>query len=200
MPSIRNVLGDDSQLYENIIKKVNFNLRCCIPGVIQQYDPKTNTASIQPAIREEIVNEDNTVQYMKLPILVNVPIIFPSCSIGSIKMLLKRGDECLVLFSDLSIDNFWKYANVQNPIEVRRHDLSDGIAIPCVLSQPNTKPFNGTGMEITSEDSKISITKDGITFSDKNGTITLEQMIKLLSHVHQDSTGKLTSQPIYWGE
>ena len=200
MPSIRNVLGDDSQLYENIIKKVNFNLRCCIPGVIQQYDPKTNTASIQPAIREEIVNEDNTVQYMNLPILVNVPIIFPSCSIGSIKMLLKRGDECLVLFSDLSIDNFWKYANVQNPIEVRRHDLSDGIAIPCVLSQPNTKPFNGTGMEITSEDSKISITKDGITFSDKNGTITLEQMIKLLSHVHQDSTGKLTSQPIYWGE
>ena len=106
MPSIRNVLGDDSQLYENIIKKVNFNLRCCIPGVIQQYDPKTNTASIQPAIREEIVNEDNTVQYMNLPILVNVPIIFPSCSIGSIKMLLKQGDECLVLFSDLSIDNF----------------------------------------------------------------------------------------------
>ena len=197
MPSIRNVLGDDSQLYENIIKKVNFNLRCCIPGVIQQYDPKTNTASIQPAIREEIVNEDNTVQYMNLPILVNVPIIFPSCSIGSIKMLLKQGDECLVLFSDLSIDNFWKYANVQNPIEVRRHDLSDGIAIPCVLSQPNTKPFNGTGIEITSGESKISITKDGITFSDKNGTITLEQMIKLLSHVHQDSTGKLTSQPIY---
>lgn len=197
MPSIRNVLGDDSQLYENIIKKVNFNLRCCIPGVIQQYDPKTNTASIQPAIREEIVNEDNTVQYMNLPILVNVPIIFPSCSIGSIKMLLKKGDECLVLFSDLSIDNFWKYANVQNPIEVRRHDLSDGIAIPCVLSQPNTKPFNGTGVEITSGESKISITKDGITFSDQNGTITLKQIIKLLSHVHQDSTGKLTSQPIY---
>lgn len=197
MPSIRNVLGDDSQLYENIIKKVNFNLRCCIPGVIQQYDPKTNTASIQPAIREEIVNEDNTVQYMNLPILVNVPIIFPSCSIGSIKMLLKQGDECLVLFSDLSIDNFWKYANVQNPIEVRRHDLSDGIAIPCVLSQPNTKPFNGTGVEITSGGSKISITNDGIKFSDQNGTITLEQIIRLLSHVHQDSTGKLTSQPIY---
>lgn len=197
MPSIRNVLGDDSQLYENIIKKVNFNLRCCIPGVIQQYDPKTNTASIQPAIREEIVNEDNTVQYMNLPILVNVPIIFPSCSIGSIKMLLKQGDECLVLFSDLSIDNFWKYANVQNPIEVRRHDLSDGIAIPCVLSQPNTKPFNGTGMEITSGGSKISITNNGITFTDQNGTITLEQIIRLLRHKHKDSMGGTTGLPEY---
>lgn len=197
MPSIRNVLGDDSQLYENIIKKVNFNLRCCIPGVIQQYDHKTNTASIQPAIREEIVNEDNTVQYINLPILVNVPIIFPSCSIGSIKMLLKQGDECLVLFSDLSIDNFWKYANVQNPIEVRRHDLSDGIAIPCVLSQPNTKPFNGTGMEITSGAAKISITNDGIKFSDQNGTITLEQIIRLLRHKHKDSMGGTTGLPEY---
>ena len=197
MPSIRNVLGDDSQLYENIIKKVNFNLRCCIPGVIQQYDPKTNTASIQPAIREEIVNEDNTVQYMNLPILVNVPIIFPSCSIGSIKMLLKQGDECLVLFSDLSIDNFWKYANVQNPIEVRRHDLSDGIAIPCVLSQPNTKQFNGTGIEITSGVSKISITNNGITFSGQNGTITLEQIIRLLRHKHKDSMGGTTGLPEY---
>ena len=197
MPSIRNVLGDDYQLYENIIKKVNFNLRCCIPGVIQQYDPKTNTASIQPAIREEIVNEDNTVQYMNLPILVNVPIIFPSCSIGSIKMLLKQGDECLVLFSDLSIDNFWKYANVQNPIEVRRHDLSDGIAIPCVLSQPNTKQFNGTGIEITSGVSKISITNNGITFSDQNGTITLEQIIRLLRHKHKDSMGGTTGLPEY---
>lgn len=198
MPSIRNVLGDDSQLYENIIKKVNFNLRCCIPGVIQQYDPKTNTASIQPAIREEIVNEDNTVQYMNLPILVNVPIIFPSCSIGSIKMLLKQGDECLVLFSDLSIDNFWKYANVQNPIEVRRHDLSDGIAIPCVLSQPNTKQFNGTGMEITSGNSKISITNDEITFKNSYGNVTLTQIIKIMNHFHTaPAMGGKTSGPEY---
>ncbi len=198
MPSIRNVLGDDSQLYENIIKKVNFNLRCCIPGVIQQYDPKTNTASIQPAIREEIVNEDNTVQYMNLPILVNVPIIFPSCSIGSIKMLLKQGDECLVLFSDLSIDNFWKYANVQNPIEVRRHDLSDGIAIPCVLSQPNTKPFNGTGMEITSGNSKIEIDKDEITFKNSYGSVTLTQIIRIMNHIHTaPAMGGKTSGPEY---
>lgn len=198
MPSIRNVLGDDSQLYENIIKKVNFNLRCCIPGVIQQYDPKTNTASIQPAIREEIVNEDNTVQYMNLPILVNVPIIFPSCSIGSIKMLLKQGDECLVLFSDLSIDNFWKYANVQNPIEVRRHDLSDGIAIPCVLSQPNTKQFNGTGMEITCGAAKIKMQDDEITFYNSYGSVTLDQMIRIMNHVHTaPAMGGKTTGPEY---
>lgn len=198
MPSIRDTLGNDSQLYEDIIKKVGFNLRCCIPGIIQSYDSVHNTATIQPAIREEIVNEDNTVQYMNLPILVNVPIIFPSCSIGSIKMLLKQGDECLVLFSDLSIDNFWKYANVQNPIEVRRHDLSDGIAIPCILSQPNTKQFNGTGIEIECGSSKIKIEKSEITFYDSNGSVTLGQIIGLLRHVHTaPAMGGQTTGPEY---
>ena len=198
MPSIRDTLGNDSQLYEDIIKKVGFNLRCCVPGIIQSYNSIHNTATIQPAIREEIVNEDNTVQYMNLPLLVNVPILFQSCGLGSIKFLLKQGDECLVFFSDLSYDNFWKSGNVQNPIEVRRHDLSDGLAIPCVISQPNTKSFTGTGIEITCGSSKIEIEPTGITFTDSNGSITLYQLIRLLSHVHTaPAMGGKTSTPEY---
>lgn len=198
MPSIRDTLGNDSQLYEDIIKKVGFNLRCCIPGIIQSYDSIHNTATIQPAIREEIVNDDNMVQYVNLPILVNVPILFHSCGSGSIKFRLKQGDECLVLFSDLSYDNFWKSGNVQNPIEVRRHDLSDGLAIPCVISQKNTKSFLGTGIEIECGSSKIKIEQSGITFSDPNGSITLGQIIRLLSHVHiAPAMGGKTSTPEY---
>lgn len=198
MPSIRDTLGNDSQLYEDIIKKVGFNLRCCIPGIIQSYDSIHNTATIQPAIREEIVNDDNMVQYVNLPILVNVPILFHACGSGSIKFRLKQGDECLVLFSDLSYDNFWKSGNVQNPIEVRRHDLSDGLAIPCVISQKNTKSFSGTGIEIEYRSSKIEIDQSGITFSDPNGSITLGQIIRLLSHVHTaPAMGGKTSTPEY---
>ena len=198
MPSIRDTLGHDSQLYEDIIKKVGFNLRCCVPGIIQSYNSIHNTATIQPAIREEIVNEDNTVQYMNLPLLINVPILFQSCGLGSIKFLLKQGDECLVFFSDLSYDNFWKSGNVQNPIEVRRHDLSDGLAIPCVISQPNTKSFTGSGIEIEYGNSKIKLEQSGITFSDPNGSITLNQLIRLLSHVHTaPAMGGKTSTPEY---
>ena len=194
MPSIRNVLGDDSQLYENIIKKVNFNLRCCIPGVIQQYDSKTNTASIQPAIREEIVNEDNTVSYLNLPMLINVPVLIPGGSSCGITFPLSFGDECLVLFSDLSIDNFWVKGNVQNPIEVRRHDLSDGLAIPSPISKAKVKKINNE-LTITYGNSKIKMEKGEITFSSDGGQITLSQMVYLLSHKHKDSLGGSTSTP-----
>lgn len=197
MPSIRDTLGNDSQLYEDIIKKVGFNLRCCVPGIIQSYDSIHNTASIQPAIREEIVNDNNMVQYVNLPLLVNVPILFPSCSIGSIKFLLSQGDECLVFFSDLSYDNFWQKGNIQNPIEVRRHDLSDGLAIPCIISQPKTDSLS-SGMEITYGSSKIKIDRNEITFTDVNGSITLSQIIRLLNHYHTaPAAGGNTSAPKY---
>ena len=191
MASIKELLGKQNQLYDNLIQKASFDIRCCIPGIIQSYNANNNTAEIQPAIREEVVNEDNSVSYVNLPLLINVPIVFPSTKLGGVRFTLEQGDECLVVFSDLSYDNFWTSGNVQNPIEVRRHDLSDGIAIPCVLSQPNTKVVE-SGLTVSFGEAKINMNNNNMTFSDENGQIT-----KLLTHVHEDSSGKLTSQPMY---
>lgn len=197
MASIKEFYGDNTQLYDSIIKKVNFNLRCCIPGIIQSYNKATNTAEIQPAIREEIVNEDNSVSYVNLPLLINVPILFPMCLNGGVTLPLQQGDEVLVLFSDLSYDNFWVHGNIQNPIEVRRHDLSDGLAIPTAISRKNTK-YVSDGLNIKLGNAQIKMLNNEITFSNSSGQITLTQMINLLHHKHTaPAMGGETSTPIY---
>lgn len=177
--------GNDNQIYENLINEAMFRTRCCIPCVIQSYDKTKRTVECQPAIREKIINEDGTVQYVNLPILVNVPVAFPSCSSFEIDLPIVSGDECLVLFSDLSIDNFWLKGNVQNPVEVRRHDLSDGIAIPCNLSLVSKKP-----------ELKISVEEDDIKFTGSYGSFTGQEIYNTInSHYHLDSTGNNTSTP-----
>lgn len=99
------------------------------------------------------------------------------------------GDECLVVFSDLSIDNFWLNGNVQNPVESRRHDLSDGIAIPCNLSLPKVGSDPQYGIEI-GIDGKF-------TFRTADGDFTSEQLYKIIkSHYHIDSRGGNTSEPM----
>ena len=196
MASIKELLGTQNQLYDNLIQKASFDIRCCIPGIIQSYNSENNTAEIQPAIREEVVNEDNSVSYVNLPLLINVPIVFPSTKLGGVRFTLEQGDECIVVFSDLSYDNFWTSGNVQNPIEVRRHDLSDGIAIPCVLSQPNTKAVE-SGFTVSFGEAKINMNNNNMTLSDANGQITLEQIIRLLRHKHEDSLGGSTGLPEY---
>ena len=197
MASIKELLGTQNQLYDNLIQKASFDIRCCIPGIIQSYNAENNTAEIQPAIREEVVNEDNSVSYVNLPLLINVPIVFPSTKLGGVRFTLEQGDECLVVFSDLSYDNFWTSGNVQNPIEVRRLDLSDGIAIPCVLSQPNTKAVE-EGFTVTYGEAKIKMQNDEITFYNSNGSVTLDKLIRIMNHVHTaPAMGGQTTGPEY---
>lgn len=170
--------ASENQIYENLINEAMFRTRCCIPCIVQSYNEEKNTVECQPAIRERIINEDGTVQYVQLPLLVNVPVIFPGSSSFELKFALKQNDECLVLFSDLSIDNFWQKGSLQNPVEVRRHDLSDGMAIPCRIS-----------LQKRSEKTNVSIVVESngrIIFNSKAGTFDSDQLYDIVyNHYHQ---------------
>mgnify|MGYP000079368428 FL=1 len=173
--------GNEDQIYENIILETMFRTRCAIPCIVQSYNEEQNTVECQPAIREKIIAEDASVSYQQIPLLLNVPVVFPGNSLFELKFPIQQGDECLVIFSDLPIDNFWVAGNVQNPVESRRHDLSDGIAIPCNLSIPKVTAEAAYGIEIDS--------KGEIILRTAEGTITSSQLYSLIhNHYHRVTT------------
>ena len=178
---LSELYGNDITERDKLKSDIMFNMRCCIPCIVQSFDYKTGTVECQPAIREKIINQNEEIEYKNIPLLINVPVVFPSNSEYSIIFPLKKGDECLVLFSDLPIDNFWEKGNVQNPIEDRRHDLSDGIAIPCNLSLVKQPGTNVSGLTLKSTGSSIVLGSSDITFKNLNHSVTLSQ---LLSHIH----------------
>ena len=182
---LSDLYGNDLTEREKLKSDVMFNLRCCIPCIVQSYDPEKGTVECQPAIREKIINQNEEIEYRNLPLLLNVPVVFPSNSEYSVTFPLEKGDECLVLFSDLSIDNFWEKGNVQNPIEDRRHDLSDGIAIPCNMSLTKERRTDD-GLLLSSSGASILISGSEITFSEGTRSITLTQLYK---HVHPTPSG-----------
>ena len=182
---LSDLYGNELTEREKLKSDVMFNLRCCIPCIVQSYDPEKGTVECQPAIREKIINQNEENEYRNLPLLLNVPVVFPSNSEYSVTFPLEKGDECLVLFSDLSIDNFWEKGNVQNPIEDRRHDLSDGIAIPCNMSLTKERR-TGNGLLLSSSGSSILISGSEITIGVGSRSITFTQ---LYNHVHPIPTG-----------
>lgn len=190
---ISNFIGNNNQIYSNLISEAMFRTRCAIPCIIQSYNEEQNTVECQPAVRERVLNEDGSVRYADLPLLINVPVVFPSSAGFSLTFPLVQGDECLVVFSDLSIDNFWLHSGVQNPVEVRRHDLSDGIAIPCCLSTERVTKAKQTENRVTVE------VKDGdFTVNGAFGQITGSDLIWLkTSHYHYaPEEGGSTSGPL----
>lgn len=151
-----------------------------LPGIIQSVDFVKMTVSVQPAIRGQITNEAGVQIEVDLPLLVDVPIVFPSAGGFSLTLPVAQHDEVLVVFSSRCIDAWWQSGGVQKAMEARMHDLSDGFAIPGISSQPNTIPnINTTEAQLR--------TFDGLTYL----AITPTGMIKMVADSGVEVQGNL---------
>lgn len=130
-------IGSQDELYRVLKDNITNSMRTAIPGIIQKFDPVTQTAEVQIAIREKVRKIDLTEEWVNLPLLLDVPIVIPRAGAFVLTMPIKPGDECLIIFADMCIDAWWSNGGIQNQIERRRHDLSDAFAIPGTWSQPN---------------------------------------------------------------
>jgi len=70
-----------------------------------------------------------------LPLLVDVPVVFPRGGGVTLTFPVKAGDECQLIFNDRCIDFWWQSGGVQLPVDPRQHDLSDAVAIVGLQSQ-----------------------------------------------------------------
>lgn len=129
-----------------------------IPGIITKVDLTKMTVEVQPAIQGSVTDQDGRVQFVNLPILADVPIVFPSAGGFSITFPIAIGDEVLVVFSSRCIDQWWQSGGIQKPMEARMHDLSDGFAIPGPRSQPNVlSGVSATNLQIRNNANSVKI-------------------------------------------
>jgi hypothetical protein len=112
------------------------NLRVAIPGIIQSFDAKKQTATVQPAVTENIRLGQEESKPTPLPLLTDVPVFFPRAGGYCLTFPVEKGDECMLIFSDMCIDGWWQSGGVQNQVETRRHDLSDAQAFLGITSVP----------------------------------------------------------------
>lgn len=111
-------------------------LRVCCPAIVQSVDYTRQTLTAQPAIREHMTDGEGNLSWVDLPLLLDVPFFVYSGGGYCLTLPIKPGDDCLVVFGDNCMDAWWQSGGVQNQIDRRRHDLSDGFAIVGFRSQP----------------------------------------------------------------
>ena len=135
--NLNEIIGSDTEMYRCMGDSWKSVLRVACPGIVQDFNSETQTVTVQLALREHINKPDLTKEWVNLPLLLDVPIIIPRAGGYCMTMPIKQGDECLVIFADMCIDAWFTYGGMQNQMEKRRHDLSDGFAILGVWSQPS---------------------------------------------------------------
>lgn len=133
-------MDDDLEAIRSATEASLFDTHVACPGIVESFDPDAKTVTVRPAIRAAVGQEDGTVVQTELPLLVDVPVIFPSAGGFTLTFPIKPGDDCLVVFGDSCIDAWWQSGGVQDPVEYRMHDLSDAFAIMGPLNQPHQIP------------------------------------------------------------
>jgi hypothetical protein len=124
-----------------------------------------------------------------MPVINNVPVIWPRTSLGSISFPLTHGDGVLLIFSERSLDEWLSNGGALAPNDPRQFDLSDAIAIPGLFSFATQMPstVNNTDFVINFKNEQIIIRDNGDIEVGKNSLKKLvnENLQNLFNnHVH----------------
>lgn len=133
----RERIGNTQESLRAAIEGVLSGLQTAMPGVVQTVNIAKGTCTVQPAIQAYVRQQDGTQVWVQLPVLLDVPIVFPCAGNFALTFPIAAGDEVLVIFASRCIDAWWQQGGIQIQAELRMHDLSDGFAIPGPRSLPN---------------------------------------------------------------
>jgi hypothetical protein len=109
-----------------------------LPGRVDSYNPVTQKASIKPLLKRAFIDNAGNEGLDELPVLPDVPVIFPRGGGYYLSMPIEKNDNVLLLFCDRSIDTYMVSTGVVDldPVDLREHDLSDAVAIPGFFPTP----------------------------------------------------------------
>ncbi|MEL6180958.1 MAG: Gp138 family membrane-puncturing spike protein [Myxococcota bacterium] len=103
-----------------------------LPAVVTQYDPAEQCCSAKPTIKGQLGGK-----WYSLPVLPNIPVLWPQGGGMALTFPLKPGDYVLLVFCDRSIDEWMQFGGTDvQPQSPQRFDINDPIAIAGI------NPFN----------------------------------------------------------
>ncbi len=172
----RELHGDLSEAVRLMVRAALLDMQTAMPVHIVEYNALGAYATCQPLTRAYIPQQDGSFKWVQLPLLIYVPVVFPRGGGYTLTFPIKPGDEGLCVFSSRAIDAWWTSGGIQNQVELRHHDLSDGFVIVGPRSQANLMlvPASQVGPELRSDDGLVKIGLDvlGVSITAPLTTIT----------------------------
>ena len=168
-----------SNIKEGIANRLK-DLHTSMPGIIESFDPVTQTASIQPAIKRVFITREGVTETLtptNLPILINVPVSFPRGGGFSMTFPVVKGNECLITFCERAIDTWHKFGGIRTPNAKRFHHLSDATATVGLSSIPYKVPsYSATASQIKKDDGSavISLNADSSISITSTSDVTVD--------------------------
>lgn len=131
-PGLKDLLN----LFEQNLM-INFN--CHHLGTIESFDPEDQTAQVTINYQRTFFNLNATTQQYEAvqvpyPVLIDCPVVILSGNQTALTFPIAKGDQCLVLFNDRDIDNWFAGSTTAGVATPRLHSFSDALILVGVNS------------------------------------------------------------------
>lgn len=126
-------------LLDLVKRDIMMSIACHHVGTIQSFDKDKQTAQVTLNYKKTYFQRNaSTGLYdavlVDYPILVDCPCVVLGGGAASLRFPIQKGDECLMLFNDRDIDNWFQSGQVGPVATPRLHSLSDGFALVGIRS------------------------------------------------------------------
>jgi len=172
------------------------NVHTALPAQIVQYDYTKQKAQVQPVLSKRYTNGE----VQELPLINNVPVIFPRAGGGSLTFPVVEGDTCLLVFIERSTDIWKSRGGIVAPTDPRKFDLSDPVAIMGLF--PFTEDSfaeNNEDVVLTFKGSKVVIKQDGSIQLNTSNTVAIGnstvELLEVLSQTLNLLATSITTAP-----
>lgn len=172
-PTLRDLL-------DQVKKEVFLSLNCHAIATVQSvsYTDQTLTATIDYS-QTFYKRPGNTGPYVPTlvpyPVLLDCPFISLGGGNGALTFPIKEGDQCLILFNDRDLDNWFSGATSGPVATPRLHSLSDGIAL---VGLNDLTDYDGTRVVLKNGDTMIGLGDSLIKI--ENATQNLNSLLQSL--------------------
>lgn len=194
-----------AQVIERAFVEFAGQLRVCLPGRIEKYDPDTHLASVQPLIKRRFYGRKTATL---LPIINRVLVLHDRTSKALIRLPVARGDKVAIIFADRSLEAWLQGDGTESEaFDTRQHHLSDAYAIlggypegdPITADNPDALEFHvepGTKMAFgNGTDEVLQLAHDAYTELRNLISQVSQTMIDIQSITHAE-TGGTTGPPL----
>lgn len=134
-------------------RDLSLSINCCLVGTIQSYSALKNTAKVSINFQREM----NTGEVLNYPVLEDCPVFILSGGDSFVSCPIVAGDECLVLFNDRNLDNWWVTGLTSVPADTRAHSIADGIVLVGINSLGNAVATPANSVCVNGGSKKVSI-------------------------------------------
>lgn len=182
--SRRKVEPSLKDLFDIASKDILLKLNCHAIAIIQSFDPENQTISGAVAYKKSFDERqaDGTYKIVlkDYPPLIDVPVVIMSGGPWSLTFPINQGDECLILFNDRDLDNWFQSGQVGGVASGRLHSFSDGIALVGLRSTARSLPDYDTTRAVLGNSNGTMVGVGDSLIKIANATTSLNALLQEL--------------------